>query len=196
MQGPADRLHALANRSVTYVPCADGEWVSGVQLTSDGADHNTEVVNEVPVAGKHHVDGHGQGDISSLAVHDIVDARLHGPLPELFVLTIVLGAFGIGRRFPISAALFQENIHGVIMLHRARPADELANAFNHALNLPPPPVGLERPPEIPGETLRSVNDCAVACAIAPNLQAIIDAWPELNESTKAGIVAMVRAAGG
>ena len=59
-----------------------------------------------------------------------------------------------------------------------------------------PPVGLERPPEIPGETLRSVNDCAVACAIAPNLQAIIDAWPELNESTKAGIVAMVRAAAG
>jgi hypothetical protein len=31
---------------------------------------------------------------------------------------------------------------------------------------------------------------------APDLQAIIDAWPTLPDAIKAGIVAMVRAAGG
>ena len=56
-----------------------------------------------------------------------------------------------------------------------------------------PPVGDERPPEIPGETLHSANDCAVACAIDADLGSIIEAWPKLNESTKAGILATVRA---
>ena len=45
------------------------------------------------------------GDIGSLAVHSIVDARLHGLLPEIFALTIVLGAFCIAWRFTVSATL-------------------------------------------------------------------------------------------
>jgi hypothetical protein len=45
LQGSADRLHTLANRSMTYVSCADGEWLSGVQLSPDGAENNIEVVN-------------------------------------------------------------------------------------------------------------------------------------------------------
>jgi hypothetical protein len=77
------------------VSCADGEWLSAEQLSPDGAEHSIEVVNEVPVAWKHQVDGHGQGDVGSLAIHGIVDAHLHGLLPEVFVLTIVLGAFSI-----------------------------------------------------------------------------------------------------
>jgi hypothetical protein len=121
---------------MTYVSCADGEWLSGVQLSPDGAENNIEVVNEVPVAWKYQVDGDGQGDIRSLAIHGIVNAHLHGLLPEIFVLTIVLGAFSIARRFHICATLLHENIHRVIMVHRTRPADELANAFHHALNLP------------------------------------------------------------
>ena len=38
--------------------------------------------------------------------------------------------------------------------------------------------------------------CADSGTIDPNLQRLITAWPTLNESTKAGIVAMVWAAGG
>lgn len=37
---------------------------------------------------------------------------------------------------------------------------------------------------------------AVAAEIPQDLQAIIDAWPDLPEAIKAGILAMVQAAGG
>ena len=37
---------------------------------------------------------------------------------------------------------------------------------------------------------------AESASIAPDLEAIIDAWPALPAVVKAGIVAMVRAAGG
>ena len=54
----------------------------------------------------------------------------------------------------------------------------------------------------PGNTAFSANPGANAVAvetkpahIAPDLQAIIDAWPTLPEAIRAGILAMIRAAG-
>ncbi len=64
-------------------------------------------------------------------------------------------------------------------------------------------TGFEPPAENAGNTAildTSGAECgalgAHSISIDADLQAIIEAWPKLNESTKAGIVAMVRAAGG
>jgi len=46
-------------------------------------------------------------------------------------------------------------------------------------------------PGLPGS-----KSAAVAADISQDLQALIDAWPALPDAIKAGILAMVRAAGG
>ena len=64
-------------------------------------------------------------------------------------------------------------------------------------------MGVEQSQYTPGNAHRegesgteSGTPDAHSTLIDPNLQRLISAWPTLNESTKAGIVAMVWAAGG
>ena len=79
-------------------PRADSEWSSGVQLAPDGAEDNVpRLSTKFQLQGNITVDGHGQGYVGGLALHCVPDTRLHGLLPELFVLSIVLGAFGTVR---------------------------------------------------------------------------------------------------
>ena len=58
-------------------------------------------------------------------------------------------------------------------------------------------------PENPEENARFGKSAAQGAAVAvqnasmdPQLQAIIERWPDLSEPVKAGIVAMIHAAGG
>jgi hypothetical protein len=46
----------------------------------------------------------------------------------------------------------------------------------------------------PVRTLRATHGATPECVVAdPDLAAVVDAWPELPEAIKAGIVAMVKA---
>jgi len=58
-------------------------------------------------------------------------------------------------------------------------------------------------PEIPGKKAHSENCAAPGAAVGsentpidPDLAAVVDAWPKLPEAIRAGILAMIRAAGG
>ena len=64
-------------------------------------------------------------------------------------------------------------------------------------------AGLEPAPDSSGKTTNRVSGGAESGAVGADfspvgadLQSIIEAWPKLPESTKAGIIAIVRAAGG
>jgi hypothetical protein len=85
------------------------------------------------------------------------------------------------------------------VLAKGRPADDRGRrrAF------PIPPRGLETPAQSPKNSTNLAPGGVKSGALAPKTQAIdpalaalIDAWPTLPDAIRAGIVAMVRAAGG
>jgi hypothetical protein len=51
-------------------------------------------------------------------------------------------------------------------------------------------------PKTTGKTSVSQNERYTGATFEPDLQALVDAWPTLPAALKAGILAMVRAAGG
>jgi hypothetical protein len=68
---------------------------------------------------------------------------------------------------------------------------------------PVSPTGIEHPPRFPGKTAIDKQAAQKAAHFAPEtsqsnpgLKAVIDAWPTLPEPIRAGILALVRAAGG
>ncbi|MCH7685408.1 MAG: hypothetical protein IH899_01785 [Planctomycetes bacterium] len=65
------------------------------------------------------------------------------------------------------------------------------------------PTGLERTDDSTGNNVIQGQGGAESGAVGaqsalmdPDLRAVIEAWPELPDAVKAGILAMVRAAGG
>jgi len=100
---------------------------------------------------------------------------------------------------------------GTCLAHRPDLLNKLPNTtqemrrpkIKFALNLQLPPRGLEAPANSLGNTANPAPGGAKSGALIPKkpatdpaLAALIDAWPTLPEAIRAGILAMVRAAGG